>query len=424
MEYRQVDKPSTVRDLVALSSPERPIRMHHIARALGVTHMRAEEILTQNVTPKVVFSLHQLAQYKLMALTDRLWPHAPWFRGVMDEAHPVVHLIRHTFGRWLLKYAVDTYGEESVLKYWGGVSIPDAFSDLPSVSEEEDVLDLIPDEQVVLNPHIPEEEVGELFAFGTVEAARLFAWLIANRSNFSHYVHNWTGFINDLYGVQLAYELREALGQHYWAPLPPDTLSAYLRIAHSLQMISMPDAYYEGALSQVEVVKVATMHTPVLCIVQSDDERLWRNVEDILYFSGQPVHLYLLVTEAVGQPVGLIITPKEEPPSPEVYRQEGVRWELTDSDTTDDLVFVSLKRAAAGLGLDEVADLLDSIDIEELHGLKQDGEIFYLCLFDEYGGARNLSPIEVYTHPDGFLLQFAPEYTFHPSEMYVNDRSQ
>ena len=50
----------------------------------------------------------------------------------------------------------------------------------------------------------------ESFVFGSVAAAECFRWLLKNRQNYAIYGDNWTGYLNDPLGLQLAYDLRES----------------------------------------------------------------------------------------------------------------------------------------------------------------------------------------------------------------------
>ena len=126
------------------------------------------------------------------------------------------------FGRELLHSVSQTFGEDVVYRYWCTLEVPSEYLDIDL--EEEDLSPVlnVPEEQMVDNPHIDiEEDDGEFFIIGNSTTAACFRWLIESRCNYSHYVGNRTGYVNDPVGVQLAYDLRRVLKREYWVTLPP-----------------------------------------------------------------------------------------------------------------------------------------------------------------------------------------------------------
>jgi hypothetical protein len=199
-----------------------------------------------------LLNLNRLVQHKHLALANRVWPNCTWLEWDLPqiEQHPVIKLILRVFGHDLLDYVIQTFGRDVVLEYWRKLKVPDEYDDIHL--EEEDLSPVlnVPDEQMVDNPHSDfEADEGEFFIFGAPETAECFRWLIESRSHYSLYVDNRTGYVNDPMGIRLAYDMRDALKRDYWATLPPDTLPAYLAMAHSLQWATVPEAWQEGRLA-------------------------------------------------------------------------------------------------------------------------------------------------------------------------------
>jgi hypothetical protein len=67
------DQPSSIRDwLVHQSAGDIPL--YRIARALGVSPQKAEELLQAAPTAEALLNLNRLAQYRHLALANRVWP--------------------------------------------------------------------------------------------------------------------------------------------------------------------------------------------------------------------------------------------------------------------------------------------------------------------------------------------------------------
>ncbi len=264
MVYQAVENATTLWDVIAPQLPQKaetPLRF--IARALGLKVAGVESLLKSPISAETLLNLNRMAQQRHLAVANRVWPHCTWFdwRVERQGLHPVLDLITRVFGRDLLDYVAKTYGDQVVRDYWSELAIPDGYDDLALDPDADDPFEGLPDEQFVFNPHIPDDEDGEFFVFDSIAAADCFRWLIANRYNYTHYVENWTGYCNDPLGIHLAYDLRVALRDPYWAPLPPDTLPSYLAIARALQGAVVPDVFHEGRLPELSIRKVATLQT-------------------------------------------------------------------------------------------------------------------------------------------------------------------
>ncbi len=277
------------------SHATRDIPLCQIARALDVRPAAAEDLLKAAPTADALLNLNRLAQYRHLALANRVWPNCTWLAWENRNAEPpVIDLIRRVFGRELLEYVERIFGRDVVLQYWADLKVPSAYEDI-TLDGDPDPLEDVPEDQIVDNPHLDiEVEVGEMFVFGSPATAACFRWLIENRRNYSHFVDNRTSYTNDPIGVQLAYDLRQSLQEGYWATLPPDTLPAHLAIVQALQVATVPDAYQEGALPLLYTSEVATLPTDLLHIVQVGGDEIWLHGPDALVFDRQPVHVFVL----------------------------------------------------------------------------------------------------------------------------------
>ena len=303
--------------------------------------------------------------------------------------------------------------------YWYDPDIPPEYDDLVINPDADDPFERIPESQFVFNPHIPDEEDGEFFVFGSTAAADCFRWLIQNRQNYAHYVYNLTSYVNDPLGIQLAYDLRETLREEYWAALPPDTLPTYLGIVRALQTATVPDIFREGSLPELNIVKVATLHTDSVDIVQADwDELKWVK-RDRLTFNGQPVHIYVLDPDTDMSPAAMILTSNPEPGNPEKHSKSLHFHYLTDSDDTMTLAFVPRMHAKPDVDLEAIDHIFEEALWERSYALHELSQVFCISRMNPYWAEGGYGPIKVYRLADGYMLQFNPEYSFTPDEMDV-----
>ncbi len=413
------NEPATVHEWLRQQSPT-DFSLHHIARALGVSRREAEDLLSASPTKENLLHLNQLAQYRHLALVDRVWPQVMWLDWHSDRqtVHPVITLIRDVFGHSLLDHVGRTYGREAVIAHWNDLEVPPEYDDIDVDSEADDPFEDIPDAQIVFNPHLPDEEVGESFVFGSPEAAACFQWLIQSRHNYSNYVGVRTGYTNDPLGIELAYDLRHILQESYWATLPPDTLPSYLAIARALQTATVPDTFQEGQLPPLRIVHVATLATDRLEVVQADDESLSITRRDALLFDREPIHVFVLDPEADLSPAALILTTRAEPGNPERHRKGELYRYLDQSEETMLLALVPGEQAQTVISDLAVADeVIEETLMGEAYGLHAETGIFCISRINPMFGESSDGPIPVYRIPGGYMLQFNAEYRFTPDEM-------
>jgi hypothetical protein len=418
-DYAMTNEPKTVREWLRQQSTA-DFSLHHIARALGISRQEAETWLSAAPTKEALLRLNQLAQYRHLALVDRVWPQVTWldWRSDRQAVHPVIMLIRDVFGHSLLDYVKRTYGQEAVIAYWDDLEVPPEYDDADLDSEADDPFEGIPEAQMVFNPHLLDEEAGELFVFGSAEAAACFRWLIQSRYNYSNYVGVRTGYTNDLLGIQLAYDLRHVLEESYWAALPPDTLPSYLAIARALQTATVPDAFHEGQLPPLRIVHAATLAADRLEVVQADDESLSITRRDALRFDQQPVHVFVLDPEADQSPAALILTTQAEPGNPECHRKGELYRYLDQSGETMLLALVPGEQAQTVISDLAVAEeVIEETLFGEAYGLHVETGIFCISRINPMFGESAKGPILVYRIPGGYMLQFNAEYRFTPDEM-------
>jgi len=399
------------------------IQPHHIARALGVKRTELNTLLSAEPTVEALLNLNRLAQLRHLALANRVWPNCTWldWRNRQDESHPVIHLIRSIFGRDLLAYVEETFGRDLVRQYWFDLAVPTEYHDIALDDEAIDPFTDVPDNQMIDNPHCDEEEGGEFFVFGKSETAACFQWLLESRCNYSHYIDNLTSYTNDPLGVQLAYDLRRTLQEHYWASLPPDTLPAWLAIVRMLQVATVPDAYREGALSPLYTDKVATLPTNLLHIVQLGGDEIWLQGRQALTFDGQPVNVFVIEPDTEEAPAALILTTRAEPGNPEHHRATPPLCYLHRGEETDQLALVPRDQMARIVAdINEAEEILTDSLWGVNHALHEETGIF--CIWRHNPGSFYSScgnPIPVYRIPGGYMLQFNPAYEFSPQEMAV-----
>ncbi len=406
-----------------VSRAKRDIPLYQIARALGVRPAVAEELLKAAPTAEALLNLNRLAQYRHLALANRVWPHCTWLAWENRNAEPpVIDLIRRVFGRELLEYVERTFGRDVVLQYWRDLEVPSEYEDIPLNDDDGDPLEGVPEEQIVDNPHLDiEVEVGEMFVFGYPATAACFRWLIENRHNYSHFVDTRTSYTNDPIGVQLAYDLRHSLKEGYWATLPPDTLPAYLAIVQALQDATVPESYQEGALPLLYTSEVATLPTDLLHIVQVGGEEIWLHGPDALVFDRHPVHVFVLEPDTGQAPAALILTTQAEPGNPEHHRANPPVRYLDRSHETEQLAFIPRDQVERIRdNINEAEDVLVETLDGENHALDEKSGIFCVWRYNPglfgslYGNA-----IPVYRIPGGYMLQLDPAYVFSPQEMAV-----
>jgi len=411
---------STIQEWLAHHFPKEPPSLNHIARALGVKRSEVPVLMNAAPTAEALLHLNQLAQYRHLALANRVWPHCTWLDWHTKEKgiHPVIDLMRRVFGRELLNAVEQTLGRERVLDYWRHLDIPDKFDDITLDMDADDPLEDIPESQIVFNPHLEDEDVGETFVFGSAATAACFLWLIESRSHYTHYVDNVTSYTNDPLGVQLAFDLRHTLKEEYWATLPPDTLLSYLAIVRALQNATVPEAFHEGRLSPLRLRKVASLPTDRLEVVHFDDEHVWLVGQDALLFEGELVHIYVLEADSDESPAALILTTRTHPGKPEIYRKHPPGRFLADSEETMHLAFVpgELIPTIAG-DLARAEDVLDATLFGKAYGVDEKTGIFCIARFNPMFGEHSDDLIPVYDIPGGYMLQFNPEYRFTPDEM-------
>ncbi|MFC1961136.1 hypothetical protein ACFLYO_10540 [Chloroflexota bacterium] len=393
------------------------VPLHHIGRALGIRRQEVETLLQSAPTAEVLLYLNRLAQYRHLALVDRVWPNCTWLEWSSRDqpSFPVIQLIRDTFGLSLLRYVRETFGEEVALKYWIDTEIPSRYADVVFDDDDDDPLADISTDQIVFNPHQEDEDDAQLFVFGSPETAACFRWLISSRYNYSHYVYNRTGYLNDPLGLRLAYDLRAVIKEEYWAPLPPDTLPAYLAIARALYEMEVPDAYEEGRLPPLHVVHAADIPANRLAIVQMDYEQLSLADEDILVFDQAPVRAFVLEPHVDRSPAALILTTHDEPGNPEQHRQSGSFRYLEDSWRTLVLTLMPEEQADLEAADEVIQEALDNT----LYGFQESTSAFCISRANPYFGEAPDGLIPIYRIPGGYMLQFNPEYKFTPQEMAV-----
>ncbi len=177
MVYQTVENAKTLWDVIAPQLPQKAnTPLHLLARALGLKVAEVEGLLKSPVSAQALLNLNRLAQQRHLALAKRVWPHCTWFdwRVERQGLHPVLDLITRVFGRDLLDYVDKTYGDHIVLGYWRDLVIPDEYDDLDLDPDADDPLEGLPEEQFVFNEHIPDDEDGEFFVFGSIAAADCF----------------------------------------------------------------------------------------------------------------------------------------------------------------------------------------------------------------------------------------------------------
>jgi hypothetical protein len=143
-----------------LARTTRDIPLYQIARALGVRPSAAEDLLNAAPTADTLLNLNRLAQYRHLALANRVWPNCTWLAWENRRTDPpVIDLIRRVFGRELLDYVEHTFGRDVVLQYWSDLEVPSEYDDL--TLDDDDPLEDVPEDQIVDNPHLDiEVEVG------------------------------------------------------------------------------------------------------------------------------------------------------------------------------------------------------------------------------------------------------------------------
>ncbi len=404
------------------SRATRDIPLYQIARALGVRLAAAEDLLKSAPTAEALLNLNRLAQYRHLALANRVWPHCTWLAWENRRADPpVIDLIRRVFGRELLEYVERTFGRDVVLQYWADLEVPSEYEDI-TLDGDPDPLEDVPEEQIVDNPHLDiEVEVGEMFVFGSPATAACFRWLIENRHNYSHFVDNRTSYTNDPMGVQLAYDLRRSLKEGYWATLPPDTLPAYLAIVQALQDATVPESYQEGALPLLYTSQVATLPTDLLHIVQVGGDEIWLHGPDALVFDRQPIHVFVLEPDTGQAPAALILTTQAEPGNLEHHRAHPPVRYLDRSYETEQLAFVPRDQVECITeDINEAEDVLTDTLWGENHALDEESGIFCVWRYNPgLPGSLYGNAIPVYRVPGGYMLQLDPEYCFTPQEIAV-----
>ncbi|MFC1960233.1 hypothetical protein ACFLYO_05950 [Chloroflexota bacterium] len=391
--------------------------LHHIARALGTGRQETEALLQVPPTAEALLNLNRLAQVRHFALAHRVWPNCTWLDWRNEpQSSPVIKLVLDTFGRSLLEYVQQTYGKKVVLEYLADFEVPPRYTDLALNEDADDPLANVPDDQFVFNPHLTGEDDGQFFVFGSPETAACFRWLISSRYNYTHYVDNRAGYLNDPLGIELAFDLRNVIQEEYWSPLPPNTLSAYLAIARVLHEAVVPEEYQEGRLPLLEVVHIADLPDDRLTIVQANYERLWVDYdEDVLVFDQAPVRAFVLDFECQS-PAALILTTHDEPGNPEQHRQ-GEPYRYLEE---------SFKMLALALTPNTQIDLeaIDQIGQEVLdgenYGFHVASNTFYIIRANPNLGESPDGPIPIYRIPGGYMFQFNPEYDFNPQEMAVD----
>jgi hypothetical protein len=400
------------------------IPLYRIARALGVKRWLAESLLAGTLTVESLLNLHTLAQYRHLALVQRLWPHCPWFewQNRPYKVHATLDLIQRVFGYQLLDYVGKTFGEAAVQAYWVELEILSKYEDMVLDYKSGDPFAGVPDDQIVDNPHLdPDEEGGEFYVFGDVATAACFRWLIENRANYSHYVDNRIGYHHDPLGIRLAYDLRHVLQEEYWATLPPDTLPAYLAIARSLQRVTVPEQYQEGRLSPLSMVLVATLPTDRLEVVHLGDDKLWLNGSDRLLFDRQPISVFALESDSPDAPAALILTTSPDPGNPERHRFNPPLRYLYQGEETEMLALIPRDQVESIQDdITQVEEMMDATLSNDNYGLHEGTGIFCVCRYNPstMGGTYG-APVPVYAIPGGYMLQFNLEYSFAPQEMAV-----
>ncbi len=359
---------------------------HHIARALGVSLSEVDALLLEALTAESLLNLNRLVQHKHLALANRVWPNCTWldFDSRHGPQHPVIDLILSVFGHDLLDYVIRTFGRDVVLEYWRELKVPDEYDDIHLEDEDLSPILNVPDEQMVDNPHSDfEADEGEFFIFGHPATAECFRWLIERRSHYSLYVGNRTGYVNDPMGIQMAYDMRDALKREYWATLPPDTLPAYLAIAHSLQWAMVPEAWEEGRLPPLHIIELATLTTDRLEVLQTDLQQIWLDDRDALTFDRQPLHVFALQADADDAAAAVILTTQTEPGNPEQHLANPPLRYLHCSDATSILAFVPRDMAEdVRLNICAYEDVIYSTLSEVDHGIDAETGIFCICRFN------------------------------------------
>ncbi len=406
--------PATIRDWLAQHGVG-DVSLHHIARTLGKSHQVTEALLQNPVTSETLLNLNRLAQYRHLALANRVWPHCTWleWRGQQTRSHPVIKLILDTFGSTLMKYVEKTFGDTIVLDYWSELKVPSAYKDIILDDEARDPLNDIPENQLIDNPHLDEEETGEFYTFGSPATAACFAWLIETRHNYSHYVDHRTGYLNDPLGIRLAYDLRQVFKEEYWAELPPDTLPSYLAIARSLHAATVPDEYQEGRLPPLKIIQVASLKSDYLAVAQVDFDTVWFDPQDTLVFKQSPINVFVLDTQIERSPAAIILTTNDEPGNPEQHRQEPVYQYLTNSEDTLALAFVLGK----AVDIDQAKKIFAKTLTEAPWELHTETGAFCITRANPYFGEAATEMIPVYRIVGGYMLQLNPAYQFTPQEI-------
>jgi hypothetical protein len=407
------ETPDTIRAwLVQQGAADVPC--HHMARALGVGLAEVETLLQVAPTAEGLLNINTLAQYRHLALAHRVWPHCTWLEWPNEQPpHPVIHLIRDTFGLSLMKYVQQTFGDEIVLRYWSDLEVPPTYADIVLNYDEGDPLDDVPDEQIVSNPHQGDDEVGQVFIFGSPATAACFLWLIESRYNYSHYVDQRTGYLSDPMGIRLAYDLREVVKDEYWAALPPDTLPAYLAIARGLYEAIVPDDYQEGRLPALRIIRTAELTTNRLAVVQMGGDQLWLDPHDELVFEQAPIRAFVLDPECDRSPAALILTTRDEPGNPEQHRQ-GTPYRYLES-SFDTLILALVP--STEVDLDDTEQVIHETLNDTSYGTHAQTGTFCICRANPLFGEAADGFVPVYRIPGGYMLQFNSEYHFTPQEM-------
>src|SRR5258708_20728390 len=372
------DYSQTIWDVVGAKLPQQastPMRL--IARALGVKTQEAQILLKQPTTAEALLKLHTLAQYRYLAIANRVWPILPWLDWNHKEPLPLVfQLITGSFGRLLLTYVEERFGREVVLDYWTHLEPPPEYDDIEIDPHATDPFADVPETQWAANPYIPEEEKGELFIFGTEATPNYFRSLIRNRQNYATYVDNWTGYVNDPMGTQLADDLRRALKDNYWAALPPDTLPAYLALARALQSTTVPEDFLNGPLPELSIVHAAVLYSDVLEVVLADWSTLTWHEKNCLKFDKPRINVFVLDADGDTSPAALILTMEDEPGNPEKYLKSQRFHYLVHCQDALTLALVPRRLTQEEVDLDNLIDILEDTLGNCSYALHKDSQTF------------------------------------------------
>jgi len=390
-----------------------------IDAAFGSSAPAVIELLNQRPTLQDLLHLHEIAQKRVLEVMAQDWP--PQWSQESEIMPPTLRVLTNVLGTTLLDYAESLTDFDTIRAYLLALKLPAAYLEpaLPKEDDDDPLAHIPEDCQVDLPIEI--NEVYQTFLFSSPELAQVFTWFTSDRQRYSQFVDNALSLFADPFLAHTACSLRQVLLDNYAAPLPSDTFTAYLNLAHCLSEAPVPDDWQNGGLSLLHLEYVGTMTASSLAVILEFHDHLWWSGKTQLHFSTTPIHLYLVVADNSEEtPAALILTANDTPGNPEEHRHQPHRT-LPRSKATSILVLDSLSEAHPHPNLYRLTDLAEKYLFTDYNGsgkFTKSHRRYFLGLVDSCGAFAG--PVTLYTISGGYMLQFDPRYTFAPTEMELD----